>query len=138
MTATAFDADGFLHTGDLATIDAEGWVTITGRLKDVIIRKGENISAKEVEDVLYQHASIADVAVVGLPDAERGERACAVIVVAPAADGPPLSLSDLASHCRAAGLAVHKVPEQVELVDELPRNPSGKVLKYLLRDRFGG
>ncbi len=136
-TDAAFDADGFLHTGDLATIDVDGWVTITGRLKDVIIRKGENISAKEVEDVLYRHAAVADVAIVGLPDAERGERACAVVVLA-APGAPALTLADVVAHCRAQGLGMHKLPEQLEIVTELPRNPSGKVLKYVLRERFGG
>ena len=78
-TAAAFDEDGWLRTGDLGVIDDEGYVTITGRLKDVIIRKGENISAKEVEDLLHPHPAITDVAVIGLPDAARGELACAVV-----------------------------------------------------------
>ena len=77
----AFDADGFFRTGDLGSVDEHGNLTVSGRLKDVIIRKGENIAAKDVEDVLYEHPDVADVAVIGLPDSERGERACAVVVL---------------------------------------------------------
>jgi acyl-CoA synthetase (AMP-forming)/AMP-acid ligase II len=133
LDADAFDAQGFLRTGDLGHVDAEGFVTVTGRLKDVIIRKGENLSAKEIEDHLSAHPAIRDVAVVGLPDAERGERACAVVV----ADGAPPSLADLAAFLRGRGLAAMKIPEQLELVAELPRNASGKVLKRALQARFG-
>jgi cyclohexanecarboxylate-CoA ligase len=131
--ADVFDEDGFLRTGDLGTLDADGFVTINGRLKDVIIRKGENIAAKEVEDVLYTHPAIADVAVVGLPDRDLGERCCAVVVLR---DGAALTLPDVVAHCRAAGLANQKIPERLEIVDDLPRNASAKVLKYELRDRY--
>ena len=82
LDAEAFDADGYFRSGDLGIVDADGYVTITGRLKDVIIRHGENISAKEVEDLLYAHPAVADVAVIGLPDPKTGERACAVVAVA--------------------------------------------------------
>lgn len=132
--AEAFDNRGYFHTGDLGSLDVHGNLTVTGRLKDVIIRKGENISAKEVEDVLYGHPDVVDVAVIGLPDDERGERACAVIVLRPGA--PTLGVPDLAVHCRAAGLAPQKIPEQVEVVDALPRNASGKVLKYQLQAKL--
>jgi acyl-CoA synthetase (AMP-forming)/AMP-acid ligase II len=128
------DADGFLRTGDLGTIDADGFVTITGRLKDIIIRKGENIAAKEVEDVLYTHPAVADVAVIGIPDPDLGERCCAVVV---ARDGASLTLPEVVAHCRAAGLANQKIPERLEVVADLPRNASAKVLKYELRERFG-
>jgi cyclohexanecarboxylate-CoA ligase len=131
--ADVFDGDGFLRTGDLGTLDADGFVTITGRLKDVIIRKGENIAAKEVEDVLYTHPAVADVAVIGLPDADLGERCCAVVVLR---DGGALTLADVLAHCRAAGLANQKIPERLEVVAELPRNASAKVLKYELRERY--
>jgi acyl-CoA synthetase (AMP-forming)/AMP-acid ligase II len=105
-------------------------------LKDVIIRKGENISAKEVEDLLYTHAQVEDVAVIGLPDPEAGERACAVVVRAdPSAE---FTLADATAHLTAAGLMRQKLPERIELVDVLPRNPTGKVLKHELRKRFGG
>jgi acyl-CoA synthetase (AMP-forming)/AMP-acid ligase II len=134
LNADALDEEGFFRTGDLGTQDAEGYVTITGRLKDVIIRKGENIAAKEVEDVLHEFRGVAEVAVIGLPDAALGERCCAVIVAREGAD--PFGLADIAAFCRARGMAVQKTPEQLALVDELPRNASGKVLKYKLQERF--
>ena len=81
LDAEAFDDDGYFRSGDLGIVDADGYVTITGRLKDVIIRHGENISAKEVEDLLYAHPAVADVAVIGLPDPKTGERACAVVAL---------------------------------------------------------
>jgi cyclohexanecarboxylate-CoA ligase len=131
LDADAFDGDGFFRTGDLGVIDADGFVRITGRLKDVIIRNAENISAVEIEEVLYRHPSILDVAVIGVPDARTGERCCAVVVLAPGVD--TLLLADLAEHCRSEGLANQKIPEQLELVSELPRNTMGKVLKHVLR-----
>ncbi len=136
LDAAAFDADGYFRTGDLGRQDALGNVIITGRLKDVIIRKGENISAKEVEDVLYGHPKIADVAVIGLPDPASGERACAVVSCKDGVD--PLTFDEMVSFCKGAGLMVQKIPEQLELVDIVPRNPAGKVLKNDLRQRYGG
>jgi len=136
LDADAVDADGFFRTGDLGALDADGFVTITGRLKDVIIRKGENISAKEVEDVLYTHPAVADVAVIGLRDPELGERCCAVLVLREASAA--LTTADVTGFCRVAGLANQKIPQQVEIVDELPRNASGKVLKYRLQKRYEG
>jgi acyl-CoA synthetase (AMP-forming)/AMP-acid ligase II len=133
--ADAFDDEGWFRTGDLGTLDRDGFLTITGRLKDIIIRKGENISAKEVEDVLYEHPAIADVAVIGVPDDLLGERACAVVVLR---DGSTLSLADVAATCRAAGLAVQKIPERLEVVAEFPRNASGKILKFKLQEQFAG
>ena len=130
----AFDADGFFHTGDLGSVDEHGNLTVSGRLKDVIIRKGENIAAKDVEDVLYDHPDVVDVAVIGLPDPERGERACAVIVLRDGADG--FDLDTVGAHCRGSGLSVQKIPEQLEIVDALPRNASGKVLKYQLQETY--
>ena len=115
-------------------MDARGQLTVTGRLKDVIIRKGENISAKEVEDVLIEHRDVRDVAVIGLPDDERGERCCAVVVdVDPA---KPQTLAALVEHCIAAGLMRQKIPEQLELLNALPYNSTGKVLKADLRKRY--
>ncbi|GGS15221.1 AMP-binding protein [Streptomyces parvus] len=136
-SASAFDAEGFLITGDVGLLRESGHLTLTGRLKDIIIRKGENISAKEIEDLLHTHPGVADAAVIGLPDPERGERVCAVIEQPPGA--PPLTPAELAAHLLDAGLARHKVPEQLELLDALPRNETlRKVLKYKLRERFGG
>jgi acyl-CoA synthetase (AMP-forming)/AMP-acid ligase II len=135
LDADAFDEAGWFRTGDLGTQDADGFVAITGRLKDVIIRKGENISAKEIEDLLFTHAAIADVAVIGLPDSESGERACAV-VVAKDTVAPP-TLGQLFEFCTEAGFMTQKIPEQLEIVDVLPRNPTGKVLKHELREQYG-
>ncbi|MFF9503227.1 class I adenylate-forming enzyme family protein [Streptomyces sp. NPDC014656] len=136
QTAAAFDEDGFLVTGDLGHLTPSGHLVLTGRVKDVIIRKGENISAKEIEDLLHEHPAVGDAAVIGLPDAERGERVCAV--VEQPAGAPPLTLEELTAFLRAAGLSVHKLPEQLEVVDALPRNETlRKVLKYKLRERFG-
>jgi cyclohexanecarboxylate-CoA ligase len=134
LDAEAFDEDGWFRTGDLGRL-VPGGLVITGRLKDVIIRKGENISAKEVEDVLYGHAKVADVAVVGLADPVLGERCCAVVACRDAAD--PLRFDEMVAHLEGCGLMRQKFPEQLELVDALPRNPSGKVVKTALRERFG-
>jgi acyl-CoA synthetase (AMP-forming)/AMP-acid ligase II len=130
----AFDGDGWFRTGDLGFQDAEGYIAITGRLKDVIIRKGETISAKEVEDLLFTHPGIGDVAVIGLPDDASGERACAIVV--PADKEAPPNLEDIFDFCSGAGLMTQKVPEQLEIVDVLPRNATGKVLKHELRKQY--
>ncbi|MDH6218311.1 class I adenylate-forming enzyme family protein [Streptomyces pseudovenezuelae] len=135
QTAEAFDEDGFLRTGDLGRLTESGHLVLTGRLKDVIIRKGENISAKEIEDLLAAHPAVGDAAVIGLPDAERGELVCAV-VERRAQDGE-LTLDAVTSYLRAEGLSVHKLPERLEVVDALPRNETlRKVLKYKLRERY--
>ncbi|MHC3469242.1 class I adenylate-forming enzyme family protein [Streptomyces sp. 7R007] len=135
QTAEAFDEDGFLRTGDLGYLTGSGHLVLTGRLKDVIIRKGENVSAKEIEDLLAAHPAVGDAAVIGLPDAERGELVCAVVEQPPGA--PELTLADVVSHLRAEGLSVHKLPERLEVVDALPRNETlRKVLKYKLRERY--
>jgi acyl-CoA synthetase (AMP-forming)/AMP-acid ligase II len=127
--ATVFDADGFYRTGDLGRWDG-GCLVISGRAKDIIIRKGENIAPKEIEDVLVTHPRIAEIAVVGLPDVTTGERACAVIVPR---DGEAPNVVELGVFLREAGLASFKIPEQVAVLDALPRNDAGKVLKHVLR-----
>ncbi|MEY9847482.1 class I adenylate-forming enzyme family protein [Streptacidiphilus sp. MAP5-3] len=135
LTADAFTADGWFRTGDLGHVRPDGHVRLTGRLKDIIIRKGENISAKEIEDLLYQDPRVGDVAVIGLPDAVRGERVCAVVERKPGVEPP--TLADVAARLRAAGLMTQKIPEQLEVVDALPRNETlRKVLKHRLRDMF--
>ena len=134
LDADAFDEDGWFRTGDLGNVDADGYVTITGRLKDIIIRKGENISAKEIEDVLYTHPKVGDVAVIGLPDPKQGERACAVI--APKDPADPLTFQEMSTFLREQGLMVQKIPEQLEIVESVPRNPSGKILKHKLREQY--
>ena len=133
LDAEAFDIDGYFRTGDLGIVDSEGFVTITGRLKDVIIRHGENISAKEVEALLYAHPAVADVAVIGLPDPKTGERACAVVAMA---EGQSFDFAGMVTYLKDKGLRVNAVPEQLELVAAVPRNPAGKILKHTLRERF--
>src|SRR5947209_2227334 len=134
LDAEAFDEEGFFRTGDLGFVDAEGYVVITGRLKDVIIRKGENISAKEIEDLLYTHEKVADLAVIGLPDPALGERCCAVVALQDA--GNPLEFDEMVEFLKGKGLMVQKIPEQLETVDVIPRNPSGKIVKHVLRDQY--
>ncbi|MFF8790423.1 class I adenylate-forming enzyme family protein [Streptomyces sp. NPDC015125] len=136
LTAAAFAPDGSFRTGDLGYLRPDGHLVLTGRLKDIIIRKGENISAQEIEDLVRTHPAVAEAAVIGLPDRERGERVCAVITPAdPAA--PPLTLDGLTAHLRAAGTMTQKLPEQLEIAGELPRGgPLNKVLKASLRERY--
>ncbi|MBB6415354.1 AMP-binding protein [Streptomyces sp. AK010] len=137
QTAEAFDEDGFLRTGDLGRLTETGHLVLTGRLKDVIIRKGENISAQEIEDLLHRHPAVGDVAVIGLPDAARGELVCAVVEQPPGAEA--LTLADVTAFLRTEGLSVHKLPERLEVVDALPRGETlRKVLKYKLRERYAG
>ena len=125
----AFDENGFVRTGDLGRWQ-DDCLVVTGRAKDLIIRNGENISPKEVEDVLVGHPGIAEVAIVGIPDARTGERACAVIVPT-STTGP--AVSDLSEFLEANGMARFKVPEQVAIWDALPKNDAGKVLKHSIR-----
>jgi cyclohexanecarboxylate-CoA ligase len=135
LDADAFDEDGWFRTGDIGHIDATGHVVLTGRLKDVIIRKGENISAKEIEDLLYQLPNVGDVAVIGLPDKERGERVCAVVERAPGTDD--LGFAEMVTYLKSEDLMTQKIPEQLEVVDALPRNETlRKVLKQDLRDMY--
>jgi cyclohexanecarboxylate-CoA ligase len=136
LTAEAFDADGYFRTGDLGRLRADGHLTLTGRLKDVIVRKGENISAKEIEDLLYTHPKVAEVAVIGLPDTTRGERVCAVVQLADGVDN--LELSDIVAFCREAGLMTQKTPEQLEIRTQWPRAGTGKIVKKSLRDEYAG
>ena len=134
LDVEAFDANGYFCTGDLGTIDDDGFVTITGRSKDIIIRNGENISAKEVEDLLYTHPGVHDVAVIGLPDLKTGERACAVVAVKVGA--APFTFVVMQEFLRDAGMRTQAIPEQLVLVDAIPRNPSGKITKNVLRDQL--
>ncbi|MFK7894599.1 MAG: class I adenylate-forming enzyme family protein [Myxococcota bacterium] len=134
LDADAFDADGYLRTGDLGRVDDAGYLTITGRKKDVIIRKGENISAQEIEDLLAEHPAVAEVAAIGLPDPDRGEICCAVIRTT--ASEAPLSAEAMQTFLKARGLMKQKIPERLEFVDGFPRNPSGKVIKQALRERY--
>lgn len=133
QTQEAFDVDGYYRTGDLGSFDAEGYLSLSGRLKDIIIRKGENISAREIEELLLDFPGVKGVAVIGLPDEARGERVCAVLEYA----GEGVSLKDIAEYLSAKGLMKQKLPEQLELVDVLPRSQAlGKVSKKDLQQRF--
>ncbi|MBC8364154.1 MAG: AMP-binding protein [Actinobacteria bacterium] len=135
LDADAFDEQGRFRSGDLGVMREDGHLTLTGRVKDIIIRKGENISAKEVEDVLFAHPSVNAVAVIGLPDAERGERVCAVVETTDGAE--PLTFDDMVGACGSAGLMRQKVPEQLVVYGgALPRNATLKILKYELRDEL--
>ncbi|MGQ3287473.1 AMP-binding protein [Sphingopyxis sp.] len=129
-TADSIDADGWMHSGDLATIDAEGYGNIVGRLKDMVIRGGENIYPREVEDYLYRHPAVEDVAVVGIPDERMGEELCAWVRLKPGADVSP---DDIREFCRGQ-IAHYKVPRYVRIVGEFPTTVTGKVQKYLIRE----
>jgi acyl-CoA synthetase (AMP-forming)/AMP-acid ligase II len=126
--------DGWLHTGDLGFLDDENYLFITGRVKDLIIRGGENISAGEIEAILDSHPAVEESAIIGVPDAEWGEAVKAVVVFKP---GQSASIDELRDYCRER-LASYKTPAYVAVVDELPRNPMGKVLKTDLRRDHGG
>ena len=121
--------DGWLHTGDLGTMDREGFVSITGRLKEMIISAGENIFPREIEEVLIRHPSVKEVAVIGVPDEVRGEVPKAFVI---AQEGTSPDQKGLRSFCREK-LANYKIPKIVEIVEDLPRNPTGKVLKRMLK-----
>ncbi len=131
---TPFDAEGWFATGDLGSVDDDGFLTVTGRSKDIILRGGENLSAKEIEDLLYAHPDVADVAVVAVPDPVMTERACAVVVARPGAE---VTLESLGAFLLGQGVARQKCPERLEVVAELPRTPTGKVQKFRLRAALG-
>ncbi len=135
LNEDAFDDDGWFRTGDIGHLRSDGHVVLTGRLKDVIIRKGENISAREIEELLHQHPGVADVAVIGIPDAERGELVCAV--VEPPEGAEAITFEEMVSFLGDAGLTRFKTPERLEVLESLPRNETlRKVLKYKLREQF--
>jgi cyclohexanecarboxylate-CoA ligase len=131
FTRDGHTPDGWFRTGDRAVLDADGYVAITGRAKDLIIRGGENISVAEVENLLYAHPKIQNVAVVAMPDPRLVERACAFVIPKP---GESITLAELVTYLDARQLARHKFPERLEIVAEFPMTPSGKVQKYRLRE----
>jgi fatty-acyl-CoA synthase len=130
QTAKTIDSDGWLHTGDLATVDEEGYYRITGRLKDMIIRGGENIYPREVEEFLYTHPHIVDVQIVGVPDPVYGEQVLACIRVKP---GEALTEQDVLSYCEGK-IARFKIPKYIQFMDEYPMTASGKIQKFKLRE----
>ena len=132
LTAQAFTADGWYRTGDVGVLDADGFLTITDRVSDIIIRGGANISAAEIEEALMTMPGIAECAVVAAPDARMGEHAAAVVRMRP--DAPAPDLAAVQAHLGAAGLPKQKWVEEVQVVDDFPRTPSGKIRKYVLRD----
>ncbi len=134
LTESSVDAAGWFSTGDVGSFDAEGFLTVTDRLKDIIIRGGENVSAAEVEQLLAKMDGVAEVAVVAAPDERMGEHGCAFFRMQDGAPEP--DLDGLRRHLEGAGLAKQKWPEELRVVDELPRTPSGKIQKYALRDRL--
>ncbi|HTU31467.1 MAG TPA: AMP-binding protein [Solirubrobacteraceae bacterium] len=131
-TAAALSPDGWYRPGDLATIDEDGYLRITGRVRDVINRGGEKVPVAEIEQLLYRHPAVAEVAIVAMPDPRLGERACAFVVAAP---GATLSFAEVQRHLDAHHVTKTYWPERLELVTELPRTPSGKIQKFVLRDR---
>lgn len=135
LDADAFTADGWFRTGDMGVLDADGYLTVTGRIKDIVIRRGEKISAREIEDLLHEHPEVRAVAIVAVPDERTGERACA-FVVPRSSSGPP-TLDALCAFLLDRGLSQRKLPEQLEVVDELPMTASGKVKKHELRSAAG-
>lgn len=131
-TLDAFDEDGFFRTGDLGFISHDRYITISGRKKDLIIRGGENISAKEIEDVLYRHPAVAEAAVVAMPHLRMGETPAAFVVLRP---GTTLTFEEMTAFLEEARLARQKIPERLFTVDQMPQTASGKVLKHVLRAR---
>ncbi|MCJ0761742.1 AMP-binding protein [Variovorax terrae] len=129
-TREAIDPEGWMHTGDLATMDAEGYVNIVGRIKDLVIRGGENIYPREIEEFLYRHPKVQDVQVVGVPDAKYGEELCAWVIVKP---GQVLAEEELREFCRGQ-IAHYKVPRYIRFVAEFPMTVTGKIQKFKIRD----
>jgi len=125
------DADGWFDTGDYARMDADGYIRITGRAKDILIRGGENIPVVEVEELLYRHPAIADAAIVGIPDDRLGERGCAFVTLQP---GAKLGFEDMVAYLKDAKLARNYLPERLEVISEMPRTASGKIQKFKLRE----
>jgi fatty-acyl-CoA synthase len=131
-TAEAIDKAGWMHTGDLATIDAEGYCNIVGRIKDMVIRGGENVYPREIEEFLYRHPKVRDVQVVGLPDAKYGEELCALIIVR---EGQRLTADEIRDFCQGQ-IARYKIPRYIKFVDEFPMTVTGKIQKYRIRQQM--
>jgi cyclohexanecarboxylate-CoA ligase len=129
----ATDTDGWFDTGDLARMRADGYIRISGRSKDVIIRGGENIPVVEVEELLYRHPAVQDAAIVAMPDERLGERACAFVTLKPDAKG--LSFADMVAYLTEKKMAKNYFPERLEVIDAMPRTASGKIQKFQLRER---
>ena len=127
--------DGWFDTGDLARMDADGYIRITGRAKDIIIRGGENIPVVEIEGLLFKHPAVQTVAIVGYPDARMGERACAFVTLR---EGATLTFDEMVAFLKSQQVAMQYIPERLEILPDLPRTPSGKIQKFKLRDAVKG
>jgi fatty-acyl-CoA synthase len=132
-TREAIDEAGWMHTGDLATMDEAGYLNIVGRIKDLVIRGGENVYPREIEEFLYRHPGIADVQVIGVPDEKYGEELCAWVVRRGDETGKALDEDGVREHCRGS-LAHFKVPRYVMFVEEFPMTVTGKIQKYKMRE----
>jgi malonyl-CoA/methylmalonyl-CoA synthetase len=132
-TAAAFTADGWFRTGDLGALDADGYLTLTGRARELIISGGFNVYPREVEEAIASLPGVREVAVVGLPDADLGERVAAAVVAEP--DGPALDGERVVAHCQRL-LAGFKAPRTVAFVDALPRNAMGKLLRHVVQEEL--
>lgn len=130
-TNEVIDEEGWLHTGDLAVMDINGYCRITGRLKDMIIRGGENIYPREIEEFLYSHPKVLDVQVIGVPDETFGEEVMAWIIPK---EGVSVTLEEIREYCKGK-ISRHKIPRFIELTDSYPMTASGKIQKYLLREK---
>jgi len=131
-TTEALEPDGWLHTGDLGYMDEDGFVFVTGRIKELIIKGGENIAPKEIDEALYQHTAILDAAAVGIPDKDYGEEIMACVVLKP---GFKITEEELRNHC-LEHLGKFKTPKLIKIMDELPKGPSGKIQRLKLRDEI--
>lgn len=129
-TKSAIDPNGWLHTGDIAVVDEEGYIDITGRIKDMVIRGGENIYPKEVEEFLYQHPKVQDVQVVGVPDPKYGEELMAWVILK---SGEQITSDELKEYCKGK-ISYHKIPKYIEFIESYPMTASGKIQKFLLRE----
>ncbi|SFQ57418.1 fatty-acyl-CoA synthase [Psychrobacillus psychrotolerans] len=129
-TRSAIDPNGWLHTGDIAVVDEEGYIDITGRIKDMVIRGGENIYPKEVEEFLYQHPKVQDVQVVGVPDPKYGEELMAWVILK---SGEHITSDELKEYCKGK-ISYHKIPKYIEFIESYPMTASGKIQKFLLRE----
>jgi len=129
-TAESIDSAGWMHTGDLATMDENGYVTVVGRSKDMLIRGGENIYPKEIEDFLYQHEKIEDAQVIGVPDEKMGEEICAWVKLKA---NEQLTEDELKAHCKEH-ISHYKVPRYIKFVDEYPMTVTGKIQKFAMRE----
>lgn len=134
LTAKVLDKEGWYYSGDLCVMDENGYIRITGRKKDMIVRGGENISGKELEDILLCHPKVAEAAIVAMPDERLGEKACAYVVLKTGVTS--MSFEEVFKHFESHQVAKFKYPERLEIIDIMPRNPTGKIQKYILRQNI--